>query len=539
MHKPLLVTDFLDRARNHYGDQEAVVATTGERYTYDELGDRVDRLSAALAERGIEKGDRVAVLDPNTHYHLETAYATMQLGAVHTPLNYRLTPDDFEYILSDAAVDAVVADYDYADKIEAVRDSVPTSVFVSNDADRTDGDWEDFEAVVAAADPDGYERPEMAEDEVITINYTSGTTGDPKGVMRTHRTETLHAYVLSVHHELYDDDVYLWTLPMFHVNGWGHIYAVTGMGAKHVCTRGVDAADVVETIRNEDVSFLCGAPTVLNMLVDYYEANGRPEMAGENDVRVTTAGSAPPEATIRAVEDEFGWYLKHLYGATETGPLITTSDARRLMDGDADDRFELKKRQGMGVLGTEVAVVDDDGEDVPRDDSTIGEIVVRGNQVMDGYWEKPEATEEAFDDKREGWFHTGDLAVVDEHGMVSIQDRKKDIIISGGENISSIEIEDTLFEHDDVSDVAVVPAPSDRWGETPKAFVVPASDDPDEPGVTKAELREFTRERMASYKRVDRVEFVDDLPTTATGKVQKYELREREWNDEDRMVGEG
>ncbi|NHN58216.1 MULTISPECIES: long-chain-fatty-acid--CoA ligase [Halorussus] len=539
MHKPLLVTDFLDRARTHYGDQEAVVATTGERYTYDEFGDRVDRLAAALADRGIEKGDRVAVLDPNTHYQLEAAYAAFQLGAVHTPLNYRLTPDDYEYILNDAGVDAVVADYEYAEKIEAVRDEVPTEVFVSNDAEATEGDWEEFDAVVADADPDGFTRPEMSEDEVVTINYTSGTTGDPKGVMRTHRTETLHAYVLSVHQEIYDDDVYLWTLPMFHVNGWGHIYAVTGMGATHVCTRGVDAADIVETVRSEDVSFLCGAPTVLNMLIDYYEENGEPEMTGDSDVRVTTAGSAPPEATIRAVEDEFGWYLKHLYGLTETGPLITMSDARRLLDADDDGRFALKKRQGMGVLGTEVAVVDDDGADVPRDDSTIGEIVVRGNQVMEGYWEKPEATEEAFNEKREGWFHTGDLASVDEHGMVAIKDRKKDIIVSGGENISSIEIEDTLFDHDDVSDVAVIPAPSERWGEEPKAFVVPASGDPEDPGVTEQEIREFTKEHMASYKAVKRVEFVAELPSTATGKIQKYELREREWDDEDRMVGEG
>ncbi|WP_137283189.1 long-chain-fatty-acid--CoA ligase [Halorussus salinisoli] len=539
MHKPLLVTDFLDRARSHYGDQEAVVATTGERYTYDELGDRADRLSAALADRGIEKGDRVAVLDPNTHYHLESAYGIMQLGAVHTPLNYRLTPGDYEYILNDAGVDAVVADYAYADKIEAVRDEVQTEVFISNDAGETDGDWEEFEEVIADADPDEYERPEMSEDEIITINYTSGTTGDPKGVMRTHRTETLHAYVLSVHHELYDDDVYLWTLPMFHVNGWGHIYAITGIGAKHVCTRGVDAADIVEKVTTEDVSFLCGAPTVLNMLIDYYEEHDHPEMSGDNDVRVTTAGSAPPEATIRTVEDEFGWYLKHLYGLTETGPLVTISDARRLMDPEDDSRFKLKKRQGMGVLGTEVAVVDDDGEDVPRDDSTIGEIVVRGNQVMDGYWEKPEATDEAFNERREGWFHTGDLAVVDEHGMVSIQDRKKDIIVSGGENISSIELEDTLFDHEAVSDVAVVPAPSDQWGETPKAFVVPESGDPDEPGVTKEEVESFTKERLASYKAVHRVEFVAELPSTATGKIQKYELRAREWDDEDRMVGQG
>ncbi|SEW16715.1 long-chain-fatty-acid--CoA ligase [Natrinema salifodinae] len=552
MRKPLLVTDFLDRARRHYGDDEAVVATTGERFTYDELGERADRFAAALQERGIEKGDRVAVLDPNTHYHLEAAYGIMQIGAVHTPLNYRLTPDDFSYMLEDAGVDAIYADYEYAHKIEPIRDEVPTETFITNDVESVDGDWESFDEVLEDAGTE-YDRPEMSEDELVTINYTSGTTGDPKGVCRTHRSETLHAYLVSAHQEIGDDDVYLWTLPMFHVNGWGHIYAITGMGAKHVCTRGVDAGDIFEAVREEDVSYLCGAPTVLNMLIDYYEERAAPEgqpgegsgtaeapeTMGANDVRIATAGSAPPEATIRTVEDEFGWYLKHVYGATETGPLITTSDARRKFDDDDADRFAIKKRQGLGYLGTEIRVVDEDGNDVARDDASIGEIVVRGNQIMEKYWNKPEETEEAFNDRVEGYYHTGDLATVDENGMISIQDRKKDIIISGGENISSIELEDALFDHPEVSDVAVIPAPSEEWGETPKAFVVPASGDPDEPGVTADELVDFTRDNLASYKAVRRVEFVAELPTTATGKIQKYELRQAEWDEEDQMVGQG
>ncbi|WP_049921874.1 long-chain-fatty-acid--CoA ligase [Halopiger djelfimassiliensis] len=538
MHKPLLVTDFLDRARKHYGDDEAVVATTGERFTYDELGERADRFAAALQDRGIEKGDRVAVLDPNTHYHLAAAYGTMQAGAIHTPLNYRLTPDDFSYMLEDAGVDAIYADSEYADRIDPIRDEVPTETFITNDVDAVEGGaWDAFDDVLEAAGTE-YDRPEMSEDEIVTINYTSGTTGDPKGVCRTHRAETLHAYLIATHQEISDDDVYLWTLPMFHVNGWGHIYAITGMGAKHVCTRGVDAGDVFEAVRAEDVSYLCGAPTVLNMLIDYYGEHD-PETTGANDVRIATAGSAPPEATIRTVEDEFGWYLKHVYGATETGPLITTSDARRKFDDDDSDRFAIKKRQGLGYLGTEVRVVDEDGTDVARDDASIGEIVVRGNQVMEKYWNKPEETEEAFTDRVEGYYHTGDLAVVDENGMISIQDRKKDIIISGGENISSIELEDTLFDHPEVSDVAVVPAPSEEWGETPKAFVVPANGDPDDPSVTTDELVEFTRDNLAGYKAVREVEFVEELPTTATGKVQKYELRQEEWEDEDRMVGQG
>ena len=537
MRKPLLTTQFLDRARRDYGSHEAVVATTGERFTYEELGERADRVSAALQERGIEKGDTVAVLDPNTHYHLEAAYGIMQLGAIHTPLNYRLLPEDLEYILNDADVKAVVADYELAEKIEAVREAVPTEIFITNDGTETEGEWEDFDTVIDGVEP-SYDAPEMDEDDVITINYTSGTTGDPKGVMRTHRTETIHAYLVTIHQEIADDDTYLWTLPMFHVNGWGHIYAVTGMGATHVCSRGIEAEWILETIRTEDVSYLCAAPTVLNMLLDYY-ADHDVATTGDADVRVATAGSAPPEATIRTVEDEFGWYLKHVYGATETGPLITSSDARRYFEDDSADRFAVKKTQGLGYLGTEVRVVDEDGNDVPEDGQSIGEIVVRGNQVMDRYLGKPDATEQAFNDRVEGYYHMGDLATVDDNGMIRIQDRKKDIIISGGENISSIELEDTLFEHDAVSDVAVIPAPSDEWGETPKAFVVPESGDPDAPGITEDELTAFTRENLASYKMVRRVEFVEALPTTATGKVQKYELREREWEDEESMVGQG
>ncbi|WP_101296334.1 long-chain-fatty-acid--CoA ligase [Halegenticoccus soli] len=538
MKKPLLATEFLDRARRHYGDKEAVLATTGERYTYDELGERADGFSAALRARGVEKGDRVAVLDPNTHYHLEAAYGAMQIGAIHTPLNYRLVPSDFEYILDDAGVKAIYADYEYAEKIDAIRDDVPTETFVTNDPDavESDGEWESFDEVIAESTE--YDRPEMDEDEIITINYTSGTTGDPKGVCRTHRTETLHAYLVTAHQEIRDDDVYLWTLPMFHVNGWGHVFAVTGAGARHVCTRGVDAASIFEAIREEGVSYLCAAPTVLNMLLDYHREHD-PETVGDNPVRVATAGAAPPEATIRTVEDEFGWYLKHVYGATETGPLITTSDARRFFDQDDPARFAVKKRQGIGYIGTEVRVVDEDGEDVPHDGETIGEIVVRGNQVMDGYWEKPEETDEAFNDRVEGYYHTGDLATVDENGMINIQDRKKDIIISGGENISSIELEDTLFDHETVADVAVIPAPSEKWGETPKAFVVPTSGDPESPGVTSDDLVQFCRERIATYKVPGEIEFVAELPKTATGKIQKYELREREWEEEGRMVGEG
>src|SRR6056297_981640 len=332
MDRPLLVPQFLDRARTYFGEEEAIVAANGDRFTYDEFGERADRLSAALQDRGVEKGDRVAVLAPNTHYHLESVYGITQIGAVHTPLNYRLVPSDFEYMLNDCDVTAIIADHEYADQVEAVRDSIPVETFIASNADEVDGDWEDFDEVLADTEPT-YDRPEMDEEDIITINYTSGTTGDPKGVMRNHRGETIHAYSSSVHRDISDDDVYLWTLPMFHVNGWGHVFSITGIGGTHVCTRGVDAADVFETIQEEDVSYFCAAPTVLNMLLDYHETND-PVTADDNDVRVATAGSAPPESTIRTVEDEFGWELAHVYGATETGPLIATSEVNRFLEDD-------------------------------------------------------------------------------------------------------------------------------------------------------------------------------------------------------------
>jgi len=527
--------DYLDRAENLYDDLVGVIADDGTEYTYGEFAERVHRLSNALSDLGVEEGDRVAMLSPNTHYFLEAIYATNQLGVVNVPMNYRLTPEDYEYILNDSDAKAVIADYDLAERVEEVRDDVPTEHFIGYKADEEgiEGDWLDYQSLLDDASPEKPERPEIAEGDDATVNYTSGTTGDPKGVVRTHRTEHWHALVLNHHMEIQEDDTYLWTLPMFHCNGWGHVYAVTGAGGTHVCQRKFTPEGTLDRIRTYDVSYMCGAPTVLNRLIDYYETEDVEATTGDRDLRLTTAGSAPPQATIRTVEESFGWRIIQIYGLTETAPLITTSNSpRRLAAGD---EATIKTMQGHAVLNTEIRVVDEDGEDVPRDGATIGEIVVRGNQVMDRYLNKPDITHKAFNDRAEGYFHTGDLATMDENGMISIQDRKKDIIISGGENISSIDVEDTLYDHPDVSKAAVIPVPSDEWGETPKALVVP------KPGseLTEEDVREYARDNMAHYKVPSSVDFVDDLPETATGKVQKYQLRQKYWDDEDRMVGQG
>ena len=519
MKQPMLTTDFLDRALDNYGDVVGVVAHDGTEYTYGEFGERVHRLSNALLELGLERGDRVAILAPNTHWFLEALFAINQIGMVSVPTNYRLIDDDYEYIFEDCGASALIADEEYAGKVGAIREDIPTTEFIAHSADAVEGEWRDYETLVGEASADPPERPDISEDDAATINYTSGTTGDPKGVVRTHRTEHWHALITAHHTEVDDADTYLWTLPMFHVNGWGYPYVVTGAGGTHVCQRTFDAGGAMERIREYDVSYLCGAPTVLNRLVDVSEGSDEPD-SGDADVRIATAASPPPPATIRTVEDELGWRILHVYGLTETGPLITTSNSRRRIESEG--RFAVKTRQGAAMLGTRLRVVDADGEAVPRDDETMGEVVVQGNQVMDRYWNKPGKTEQAFSECLEGWFHTGDIATWDEHGMISIKDRKKDVIISGGENISSVEVEDTLYEHPDIEKVAVIGVPHEEWGETPKAIVVPAA------GVdlTAGEIIEFARENLAHFKAPTRVEFVEGLPETATGKVRKVELRE-------------
>jgi fatty-acyl-CoA synthase len=532
MKVEMTTLDFLDRAVDLYDDVVGVIEDDGTEHTYAEFYDRVNRLSNALADAGVGQGDRVAMLASNTHYFLEAQFATQQLGASYVPMNYRLVPGDYEYILQDCAASVVIADYDFADRIEQVREAVPAELFVGYEADRIEGDWTDYETFLGSGDPEPPERPEISEDDEAVINYTSGTTGDPKGVVRTHRTEHWHALVLNQHMEIRDDDTYLWTLPMFHCNGWGHTYAITGTGGTHVCQRAFEPEETFRRVREHDVSFLCGAPTVLNRLIGYHEDNPDVVTTGDRDVRIATAGSAPATATIETVEDEFGWRVIQIYGLTETAPIITTSNSPRRL---AERGRGLKVKQGSATLCTEIRVVDNDGNDVPRDGETIGEIVVRGNQVMDRYLNKPEITEEAFNDRVEGYFHTGDLATMDEDGMIAIQDRKKDIIISGGENVSSIEVEDAIYDHPDVLKAAVIPTPSEEWGEMVTAIVVPKS------GATIDEegLQEFCRERLAGYKIPRQVVVQDDLPETATGKVQKYQLRQEYWEGEERLVGEG
>jgi fatty-acyl-CoA synthase len=425
MHRPLLTTDYLDRAVELYGDDIGVVADDGTEFTYGELGERINRLSNALREWGVEKGDRVALLSPNSHRFIETLYATMQLGALFVPLNFRLQSGEYEYLLEDSTPTVLVADAEYAEKVQPHHGETTVEQWVADDAETVDGEWNDYESVLAESAPEQPARPDLSETDDATVLYTSGTTGDPKGVVHTHRSQHYHALIHAHHMELDDDDTLLWTSPMFHINGWGHIYGLTGIGGKHVIQRQFDPKAVFERINEYDVSFLGGAPTVLNMLLEYYEDADVPA-TGAKPVRVETAASPPPKRTIGRVEDELGWRILHAYGLTETGPLITTSNSKRKIE--QGNKYEIVNKPGFATLNTDIRVVEEDGEHVPLDDDTKGEVVARGNQVLDRYWNKPDETERAFHDRADGWFHTGDIATMDDNHMLTIVDRKKDVM---------------------------------------------------------------------------------------------------------------
>ena len=515
MEVALTPLEFMRRARRLYGGREAVV-DGDRRLTYAQFFERCDRWSAALQRLGVRPGDRVAYISPNTAANLESFYGVPQIGAVLVPINYRLNAAEVQYILQHSGATVVCAHADYLELVDAVRGECPAIRHVVALEGARDG-WEDYEALLAGADPGAVERPEIAEQDLLTINYTSGTTSRPKGVMITHRNAYMNIVGTLLHFPLTCRDHYLWTLPMFHANGWTFTWIVTAAGAAHVCLRQIDPAQAFGLIRDESITALCAAPTVLITL-----ANTPPAVRGvvPPGVRVLTAGAPPAAATIQRLEVELGWELLHVYGLTETAPLITVCEPRPEHDGlDPEARARIKALQGVELITSgELRVVDESDNEVAADGETLGEIVVRGNVVMQGYYEDPEATARAM---RGGWFHSGDAAVVHPDGYVEIRDRFKDVIISGGENISSIEVEGVMMRHPAVQEIAVVGMPDEKWGESPHAFVVLA------PGksATAAELTTYARDQMAHFKTPRSFTFVEQLPKTATGKIQKYVLR--------------
>jgi acyl-CoA synthetase (AMP-forming)/AMP-acid ligase II len=521
METPLTPLEFARRSRSLYGSREAVV-DGGLRFTYEQFFTRCDRWSSALQRLGVQQGDRVAYIATNTHAQLESFYAVPQIGAVLVPINYRLSSEEFAYIINHSGASVVCADEDYLESLDRLRSELPKVrhfvALAGLPAEGIRANWLNYEALLQQA-PAWYDAPQIAESDLLTINYTSGTTSRPKGVMITHRNAYMNAVGTLVHLPMTVADRYLWTLPMFHANGWTFTWIVTAVGGTHVCLRKVEPARVFELLEAERITMLCAAPTVLIGI-----ANAPEELRARaaQGIRVVTAGAPPAAATIERIEGELGWTILHVYGLTETAPFITVCEPRpEHASLSSSERAVIKARQGVELITSgELRVVDDQDRDVPRDGRTVGEIVVRGNVVMKGYYNDPEATATAL---RGGYFRSGDAAVVQPDGYVDIRDRIKDVIISGGENISSVEVEGVLLRHPAVQEVGVVGLPDDKWGEAPHAFVVL------KPGQTAGpdDLRAFVRERLAHFKCPHSFNFVGELPKTATGKIQKFVLRGR------------
>lgn len=521
-YAPLTPSDFLARAAYTYPNKVAVIHGDLRR-TYGETYARARRLASALTGRGIGIGDTVAVLAPNTPAMLEAHYGVPMSGAVLNAINTRLDAATVGFILDHGGAKVVLVDREFtgvmAEALSQAK-SDPTVVWIDDIlAEGGDplGELE-YEALLAEGDPE-FDWP-WPEDEwqAICLNYTSGTTGDPKGVVYHHRGAYLNGMGNAIAFQVDRDSRYLWTLPMFHCNGWTFTWGVTAACGTHVCLRKVDPALIFELIGEHEVTHMCGAPIVLTMLIHAPEAV---KQRFEHEIHIGTGGAAPPSAVIAGME-EMGFKVMHLYGLTETyGPSGICAWPPEWNELLVDDKARKMARQGVGYPTLEgFRVVDPEtGEDVPRDGRTIGEIAIRGNTVMKGYLKNPAASAKAFVD---GWFRSGDLAVMHPDGYAEVKDRSKDIIISGGENISSLEVEDVLFRHPKIMEAAVVARPDEKWGETPCAFVTP------KPGadLTEEEVVAFCRENMARFKVPKTIVFTD-LPKTSTGKIQKFVLREQ------------
>jgi fatty-acyl-CoA synthase len=515
MKVPLTVGDFLSRGAAVYGHRTAVVDEPGVAgslgsLSYRELESRARGMALALDAMGVGHGERVAIVSPNAAKFVISYYGVSAYGRILVPVNYRLNADEIGYILDHSGSTVLLVDPESEDSLRGVS---PKHKIILDGA----GDAELF-----AAAPDGAQPAAWAADEDATasINYTSGTTARPKGVQLTHRNLWVNAATFGWHTTVSDRDVYLHTLPMFHCNGWGMPYAVTGMGVPQVVVRKIDGEEILRRIEAHGVTLMCGAPAVVAAILTAAadrRAAGR-DLPGAGTMRIVVAGAPPPSKTIERVEAELGWEFIQIYGLTETAPLLTINRAVAEWDDlPTAERARLQSRAGVPAVGVQI-----------RTDAE-GEVLARSNVVFAGYWEQPEESAKAL---AGGWFHTGDGGHVDAENYLVISDRKKDVIITGGENVSSIEVEDCLYQHPAVAEVAVIGVPDEKWGETIKALVVLRTPD----GATEAELIEHCRGRLAHFKCPTSVELRDALARTATGKLQKFKLREPYWAGRERRV---
>jgi fatty-acyl-CoA synthase len=524
-YAPLTPLAFLRRSAEVFGDKTAIVY--GERrHTYRDFAAEATRVAHALRGSGIGPGDRVAYLLPNVPEMLIAHFAVPLAGAVLVAINTRLSTEEVRYILDHSGAKILVVDaalHPTVAPVAAELKTVEEIITVVDPVAPGDGIGSGVRYDDLLARGSGDPLPWTVDDEnrLLAINYTSGTTGRPKGVMYNHRGAYLNSWGEIVHSTHTPDSVYLWTLPMFHCNGWCTTWGVTGIGGTHVCLREVRGDVIWKLIKEHRVTHLNGAPTVVTTIM---RASEREEL--DYQLVVTTAGAPPSPTTILKME-QLGFRVVHVYGLTETYGPYSVNEYQRAWDGlDAEERARLQSRQGVGMLCAEwMRVVDADMHDVPADGATMGEVVMRGNNVMVGYFEDPAATEKAF---AGGWFHSGDLGVMHPDGYVELRDRAKDVVVSGGENISTIEVEQAIVSHPAVVEAAVIGVPDEQWGERPKAFVILAPGE----SATEDELIAHVKSKIARYKAPKAVEIVAELPKTSTGKVQKFELREKEWGAE-------
>jgi acyl-CoA synthetase (AMP-forming)/AMP-acid ligase II len=510
MKVPLLVNDFLDRGETVFGDRVGVIDEPQcednlGSLTYGEVARRVRALQAGLDELGVGLGERVAVVSPNAARLLELFYAVPSSGRVLVPINFRLRPEEVEYIVDHSGASVLLVDPTLDDLATVTAKHRFALGAESDDAllryDREPRQW------------DGAD-----EDATATINYTSGTTARPKGVQITHRNIWVNCTTFGLHAAVTDWDVYLHSLPMFHANGWGMLYTAAALGVPQVVLRKVDGPEILRRVRDHGVTYLCAAPAVVNAVLDAVAGWDGPIPGSGRATRVVCAGAPPPTKTIERIESDLGWEFIQIYGLTETSPLLTVNRRKReWKDDDIATAAHKLVRAGAPALGVRLAVADS------------GEVLARGNVILEGYWQQPDATADALDG---GWFHTGDGGSIDGEGYLSISDRKKDVIITGGENVSSIEVEDCLYSLAGIAECAVIGVPDEKWGETIKAVVVCAPD----AGLDEAAVIAHCKQKMAGYKSPTSVDFVEAIPRTATGKVQKFKLREPYWSGRDRQV---
>ncbi len=520
MKLPLTPTRFINRAAQIYGNKVAIV-DGAKQFSYREYKERTHRLGHGLLDLGLKPGDVVAYLGLNNHQLLEAYYAILPTGLVLLPLNVRLRPQDFVYILQDAGVKALIAGPEFIEGAFKLREAVPGLEHLILLTDDAPVGAHSYEQLLADASAEEIDYTSIDEDAVAEMFYTSGTTGRPKGVELTHRNLYLHGLCCIPPLNLNDRDVFLvGTVPLFHVNAWGAPHWITAVGARMVVTPRFDPEWTLRAIQDHKVTLMALVPTMLNAVLNF------PRL-GDYDVSTLRAmiigGAPPPPSMIAAAREKLDTDCFVGYGLSETTPVLTMAVIKdTLLDHPMEEQYNRKAMTGVPIIGVELRIVDADGQDVPHDGESMGEIIVRADHVMKGYHNLPEETARVIVD---GWFHTGDLAAMDDEGYVQIKDRKKDIIISGGENISSVEIEDVLYQHPAVMEAAVVAAPDEQWGEVPIAIVTL------KPGheATAEEILAFCATRLPGFKRPKMVEFVPDFAKTGTGKIIKTDLREKYW----------